>query len=257
MVNERFTDIEIEKIVEGDYAVRQVVDDEGLDELSASIRRVGLIMPLLVVSEGDKYIVVAGHRRLRACKLAGLAKVACFVRSASAVETHEASLAENLFRLDLSAVETACAIRDLLENMTMTVGEIATAMHRSENWLVRQLDMLDWPADCLAIIHDGKVSVSAAANLALIEDSTYREFLIKNAVEQGATARTTAAWLQAWRAAAPAETAIQAEPVPKGESASPMIPQAPCIVCGGVQRTDSLAYILVCPSCLGMIRQNR
>jgi len=127
-------------------------------------------------------------------------------------------------------------------------------VHRSENWVRAQLSLLAWPADVLEVIHNGKISVSAASNLALITDSAYRGFLLRNAVEQGATARTTAAWLQAWRAALPQEQALEQPPVSGPAPVTPALPQAPCIVCNEMFRTDGLAMVMVCTSCINAIR---
>ncbi|MBA7552387.1 Stage 0 sporulation protein J [subsurface metagenome] len=247
-------EILVEAIKVGEHRTRLEGDDSGVEELAASIRRIGLINPLVVQREGESYILVAGHRRLAAVRILGDERVRCIIRADSAVKVKEVALAENLFRLDLSPVEQACAIKDILEKGVMTVPEIARAMHRSENWVGRQIAMLAWPEDVLQIIHAGQLSVSAAANIALVEEDTYREFLLRNAVESGATARTTAAWLQAWRAAQPQEEAVHAEPVPPGVSTTPAVPQAPCLCCATVYRMDQLSHVPICPGCIRLIR---
>jgi len=106
----------------------------------------------------------------------------------------------------------------------------------------------------LEAIHNGKISVTAASNLACVEDDVYREFLVRQAVENGATARATAAWLQAWRSMVPASEAITREPVPAGPGVTPAVPQAPCIVCANVFRTDELSHVPVCVHCIRTIR---
>jgi len=244
----------VEKLTTGPHELRLEVENEDLDDLAASIRRIGIIVPLLVRPDGDLYTVVAGHRRLAAAKQVGLRGVPCCVRNDSSAWGTEVSLAENLFRTDLTPVEQASAIKDIIDQKIMDVAEVARMVHRSENWVVRQILMLDWPADVLEVIHNGKLSVSAASNLALIEEETYRQFLLRNAVEQGATARTTAAWLQAWRAAKTEVEALQQPPVEGRETVTPALPQAPCLVCNNIFRTDALAMVMVCPGCINAIR---
>lgn len=246
--------IPLEKIQTGAHALRLEVENEDLDDLSASIRRIGVIVPLLVRPEGDSMVVIAGHRRLAAAARVGLEAVPCCVREDTDATGAEVSIAENLFRTDLTPVEQASAIKDILDQKIMDVPEVARMVHRSETWVHAQLAMLDWPSDVLEVIHNGKISVSAASNLAMVHDDNYRVFLLRNAVEQGATARTTAAWLQAWRAAMPAEQALEQPPVEGRQAVTPALPQAPCIVCNQMFRTDALAMVCVCTGCVNAIR---
>lgn len=246
--------IPLEKIQVGEYAQRIDSEDEGIIGLAASIRRVGMLVPVVVSKRGDSYILVAGHRRISAAKQAGLLDVPAVVREAGAVEDVEVSFAENLFRKDLSPIELAAAIKDCLDQETLTVDELAVGLHRSHNWVCSQVSLLAWPDDVLEAIHNGKVSIAAASNLAQVQDDVYREFLVRQAVENGATARATAAWLQAWRSMAPAEEAITREPVAAGGSIMPAVPQAPCIVCSNVFRTDELSHVPVCVHCIRTIR---
>lgn len=249
--------VPVEKIKVGEYVSRVDEEDKAIVELSASIRRVGVLVPLVVVASGEGFILVAGHRRLAACRQAGLQQVPCCVRSAAGAEAKEVSFAENLFRRDLSPIELAAAIADCLKQEIMTVPELAAGLRRSENWVRQQVAILAWPSDVLEAIHGGKISVSAASNLAQINDSVYREFLVRQAVENGATARATAAWLQAWRSMAPAAEAITREPVQAGERSTPAVPQAPCIVCSNVFRTDELSHVPICSGCIRTIRDMR
>lgn len=246
--------IPIGKLVVGVHAVRAKVDDESLVDLAASIRRIGIIVPLVVRPDGDKFLIVAGHRRFAAASRVGLENIPCCVYEKGAAAGVEMSLAENLFRTDLTPVEQASAIKDILDNKIADIEEVARMVHRSDHWVHAQLAMLDWSADILEAIHNGKISVSAASNLAVIHEDNYREFLLRNAVEQGATARTTAAWLQAWRASMPQEQAVEQPPVEGSAPVTPALPQAPCICCNTLQRTDALAMVLICTGCVNTIR---
>lgn len=246
--------IPIGKILVGEHVQRMVIDDDEISELAASISRIGIVNPLMVAERGDSFMLVAGHRRLRAAKRAGLASVPCIVAAPEKGVDTEISFAENLFRKDLSPLELACAVKDVLDKKVMPVEELAAGLHRSTEWLRRMVAMLDWPKEVLEAVHAGTLSVSAAHNVALIEEETYRKFLLRNAEDSGATTRTTAAWLQAWRSMAPAEQAITAEPVSGESRATPMVPQAPCICCSNVFRTDELSHVPVCAGCIRAIR---
>ena len=212
-------------------------------------------MPLVCMMEDDKPRLVAGHRRLAAAKKIGLSTVPVMFHKFKVAEAKEVSFAENLFREDLTPVEMAAGLKDTIESGAMTVDELAAAVHRSKNWVGSMIAMLVWPADVLAAIHEGWLSVSAGNNLANVLDDVYRDFLLKNAAESGATARTTAAWLQAWRSMQPVEDAIIAEPVAGEARAQPAVPQAPCICCGDVFRTDALSHVPACAPCIRVIRE--
>jgi len=247
-------DVPIGKIKVGEHVQRLVIEDDTISELAASIARIGIVNPLLVSADGDKYLLVAGHRRLQAAKRCGLTTVPCIVASAEKNVDTEISFAENLFRKDLSPLELACAVKDVLDKNVMPLEELAAGLNRSAEWVRRMVAMLDWPQDVLEAIHAGWLSIAAAHNVALITEDTYRKFLLRNAEDSGATARTTAAWLQAWRSMAPAEQAITAPPVSGESRTTPMVPQAPCIACGEVFRTDELSHVPVCAGCIRAIR---
>lgn len=247
-------EVEISKIDTGFHKQRMEVDDEAINDLTCSIRRIGMLVPLVARLDGDRYVLIAGHRRLRAAELCGLDKVPVLLRETGVEDGAEVAFAENFFRADLSAVEQACAIKDVIDTGALTIDQVAVGFHRTPDWVRRQLSILDWPDDVLDALHSGRISVSAASNIALITEDTYRSFLVKNAVENGATARTTAAWLQAFRAMAPVDAALNAEPVAQGSPSTPAVPQAPCICCGNVFRTDELSHVPVCVGCIRVIR---
>lgn len=246
--------VKVNQIEVGQHAQRIDPEDPDIAELAESIRRVGIINPLVVVRDGDSLRLVAGHRRLVAARLAGLDVVPCFLRTTEANVDAEISFAENFFRKDLSPVELAGALKDCLSREIMTVKELAAGFHKSEHWVNSMVAIADWPADVLGAIHEKGISVAAASNLAMVTDEQYRFFLLRNAVEQGATARTTAAWLQAFLCMQPPEQAIQAEPVPPGAPQLPLVPQAPCLSCGQLFEVNMMSHVPMCGGCIQIIR---
>lgn len=248
-------EIPVEDILVGEHNVRMDEEDDGIADLAVSIDRVGVIVPLLLSREADALKLVSGHRRLLAAKRVRLSTVPCIVQSDVQHKASEISFAENFFRRDLSPVELAGAIKDCLDKEDMTVSGIALGFHRTEHWVRSMLSICDWPDDVQRAIHEGHISVSAGSNLAMVVDDAYRGFLVKNAVEQGATARTTAAWLQAWRSMQPPEEAVTAEPVEGVRAPVPQVPQAPCLCCAVTLPVDRMSHVPICGDCVKVIRR--
>lgn len=249
--------IPIYQIVVGQYRQRSEQDDEELQELTASIKRLGVLQPLIVVRKDDSFLLVAGHQRLAAAKAAGLEFVPAIVRECTDKETAEVAFAENFFRSDLSPVEQAAAIRGCIDEKVMTIEELAQGLHRTQQWIIDQARMTEWPDEVLQAIHFKKISVSAAKNLAAISDPQYRGFLLHNAVENGASARATAAWLQSWQLSRPPEEALTAVPVDGIVPAAAVVPMSPCLFCCTPFRTDALNFFGVCGVCLADFQQAR
>lgn len=248
-------EIPIGKIKVGEHDQRISVDDEGMDGLVVSIRSLGLLYPCIVVPEGDEFLLVEGHRRLAACKKLDKPTILCRVEEPSVKRATEIAFAGNFFRKELTSVELASAINDALENKVHTVAELATYFHRSEHWVNSMVAICSWPADVLSAMHNNGISIAAASNLALVTEDVYRDFLLKNAIEGGVSARTTAAWLQAWRTMQPQEEAVTAEPVAGTVPPVPMVPQAPCFCCSTVFPVNEMSHIPVCGSCVQVLRQ--
>lgn len=246
--------VPISQIHVGENAQRIDQEDPEIKELAVSIKRLGVLNPLLLENDEGKLILVAGHRRLAAARMAGKEHVPCFIRECDKSKISEIAFAENFFRKDLSPVELACALKDCLDKKTMTVEQLAAGFHRSEHWVHATIAIAGWPDDVLEAIHNEKISVSAASNLACVTDKVYREFLVRNAVEQGATARTTAAWLQAFQSMQPPEAAVKAEPVPLGAPAEPLVPQGPCLCCSQLFKVNEMSHVPVCGACIQLLR---
>jgi len=200
---------------------------------------------------------VAGHRRIAAAAVAGLAEIPAIIREGTEAENAEVRFAENFFRRDLSPVEQAAAIRECLDNGIMNIAELAKGFHRSEQWITAQANLTTWAPEVLHAIHTKRISVAAGRNLALIDDPQYRAFLLNNAVENGASARITAAWLQAFQLSRGPADAVAAMPVDGPQPAAIVIPMAPCMFCCNSFRTDAINFMGVCPQCLAQFQQAR
>lgn len=247
-------EVKISEIQIGQNALREVDQGEDFEDLIASVRRLGVVQPVIVRRDGEGFVLVAGHRRVRAAIEVGLEEIPAVVAGGNEKRDSEVAFAENLFRKDMSAVETATALKDVLAEGQMQIEQLARGVHRSVHWVQQMVAMCDWPSEVLLAIHQGSISVAAGSNLALVTEDTYRQYLVNNAVDNGATARITAAWLQAFRSMQPPEEAVFTEPVDGVQKPLPLIPQAPCLCCGHVFRMDALSHVPICVGCVQILR---
>jgi ParB family chromosome partitioning protein len=253
----RIEEIQVGKITDKEHNQRFEANEEDLSGLVSSISSDGLIEPIGVKEFEDGFAVVFGHKRLEACKRAGLEKVPCVLLEGNESQMRKLTFVENFFRSDLSPVELAVAIADEVKEERMTIQQLAFGFKKSVDWVRRQLAICGWPEEVLEGIHVGKISVAAASNLACITEDHYRQMLVRTACDNGVTARTTAAWLQAWRSMLPPAEAVKAEPVDGDAPATAMVPQAPCLVCHNVYRTDELCHVPLCSHCIKQLTEQR
>jgi len=248
-------EISVSKIKVGKYDLRLDKQDEEIADLAASIKRIGVIEPLVVSAQRGVYNLIAGHRRFRAAKEARLKKVPCLIEGRKMAVQSEVAIAENFYRKDMSPIEMSSMIVEYRKKMKISVEDIAKILHKTRQWVEGIVKMEDWPHDVQLAVHRGQITVSAANNLAVIGDKKYRLFLLRNAIEQGATARTTAAWLQEYNSRQPMEKAVEAEPV-MGQNIKPAsVPQAPCFCCAQSFPANEVSHVPVCGRCVETIRQ--
>ena len=150
---------------------RKAFDPAALEELAASIRRHGVIQPLVAVSRGGgRYMLVAGERRWRAAQLAGLKAVPAVVKQYDEQEIKEISLIENLQREDLNAVEAARAIQRLMQEYRYTQENVASRIGKSRPYIANLLRLLDLPPDILSFVAADRLSAGHARALAALKD---------------------------------------------------------------------------------------
>jgi len=246
--------ISLKDVEFGENNIRLVVGEEEIHALKRSMIRIGLIQPITVKKVGDKYEVIAGHRRTQAAKELNWSYIDAIVKDEEPQKEAEICLTENLTRMELSPMEISARIEQLSGEKKYTLEEIAQMCNHSKEWVRRYWAITQWPAELQSAVHNRLLSIAAAENLAVIPDETYRNFLIRNAVESGATARTTAAWRQGYESMVPAEAAVELEGAASIGVSQPMIPQIPCMICGGVFRMDAVTHAPICVSCCNDLR---
>lgn len=179
----------IERIDANPSQPRTRFDAEALDELAESIREAGIIQPLVVSETGDgRYALIAGERRLRAARLAGLVSVPVVVRQAAGENAFVIALVENIQREDLDPVEQARAFSRLASDFGMTQDEIATRVGRRRTTIANSLRLLKLEPEVLDAISDGRLAEGTARALIGLEPERQRS-LLKTILAGGLTTR--------------------------------------------------------------------
>ncbi|PKQ29866.1 MAG: chromosome partitioning protein ParB [Actinobacteria bacterium HGW-Actinobacteria-10] len=168
---------------------RTDMNEEGIAELSDSVKKVGIIQPILVRPHGDGYQIIAGERRWRAAKAAGLKSVPVRIISASDETSLELALIENLQRSDLNAIEEARGYRRLLTECQMTQAELADKVSKSRSAITNALRLLDLPEDVQEYVYDGKLSAGHARAVLAVPDEGMRTRLAEKLIAEGLSVR--------------------------------------------------------------------
>lgn len=168
---------------------RRSFDGEGLDELAASMKELGVLQPLLVRRTDDGYELIAGERRLRAARRAGLATVPVVVRQADGVASLEQALVENLHRQDLNPLEEAAAYQRLIEEFDYTQEQVAGRVGRSRSAVANLVRLFQLTPAVQKLIGEGRLSAGHAKALLAHPDRSYQESLAKRAVRDELTVR--------------------------------------------------------------------
>jgi ParB family chromosome partitioning protein len=167
---------------------RRSFDEEGLKELAASIEAVGVLQPIIVAPSGDRFTIIAGERRYRASRLAGLDEIPAIVRDWDSQKRLEAALIENLQRDDLNPVEEAMGVRQLMDEAGLTQERAAERLGKSRPAVANLLRLLTLPDSVKQLLAEGKLSAGHARALVTVEPR--RQVQLANlTVQQGWSVR--------------------------------------------------------------------
>lgn len=168
---------------------RRQFDKEKIDVLAQSIREHGVIQPIIVVKNNDMYTIVAGERRWRAAKKAGLTEIPVVVRTYSDIEIAQIALIENLQRENLNPIEEALGYRTLIDKFNMTQEDVSARIGKSRSAVANSIRLLSLDDEIQAKLISGEISSGHARALLSIEDSEIRKAVLMSIVEKGLNVR--------------------------------------------------------------------
>lgn len=164
------TEIELSQIRSNPYQPRKVFDEEALNELADSIKVYGVVEPVILKKSVKGYEIVAGERRCKASKIAGLTTVPAIIKDFTDEEMMEIALLENIQREDLNPVDTAISISNILQVKDMTQEEFSKKFGKSRSYITNLLGLLNLPKSVQELVKNGKLSMSHARCLSKIDD---------------------------------------------------------------------------------------
>ena len=183
------TMVNITKIEPNRTQPRKNFNEDALQELADSIKQFGIVQPLIVQDRKDHYEIIAGERRWRAAKKAGLKEVPVIIKDLSDSEVLEIALIENLLRENLSAIEEASAYQQLMDNFSHTQERVAGIVGKSRSYVANTLRLLSLPEDVKKLVSEGKLSAGHARclvgldNASVLADKIIKEDLNVRQVE--------------------------------------------------------------------------
>lgn len=185
---EGVTELDIGSIFANPNQPRKVFDQTALKELADSISKHGVIMPIIVNKSGDRYMIIAGERRFRASKIAGLSTVPCIIKTYNERQIKEISLIENLQREDLNPIEAASAMKSLMDDYGLTQEDLADRIGKSRPAIANTLRLLYLSQDVIKFVASGELSAGHARAIVSLPQAEQIKFA-KEAIKDGLSVR--------------------------------------------------------------------
>jgi len=230
---------------------RAGMDEESLAELARDIRLKGLLVPLIVCRQGERYEIVAGHRRSIACEKAGLAAVMCCIFPNYEAALEGVKYTENRFREDLTAGEEAIWFAELLEaDCGGDVDKLCEQLGESRTYVENRLLLFQGDQEVFHALLEKKINLGIAQQLNKCTDERMRRYFLDAAIRGGATATVVSGWIMDWKRDSVAQPAAGGTVSPSAApSAVPQTNYFTCACCGGTDNVHLMVAINVHQHC--------
>ena len=186
---DEIVEVDLSELMSNPYQPRKVFDEDALKELSESIREHGVFQPIIVKKSVKGYNIIAGERRAKASKLAGLTKVPAIIRDFTDEEMMQVALLENLQRENLSAIEEAKAYKSIIESLRLTQEDLAKKLGKSRSHITNMLGLLRLPLSIQDMVLYNKISMGHARVLSKLESHDQIEELANKVVSENLSVR--------------------------------------------------------------------
>ncbi|GAA0726604.1 ParB/RepB/Spo0J family partition protein [Clostridium malenominatum] len=190
-VKDTTNEVSIDSIIPNDRQPRKKFDEENIIQLSESIKEHGIIQPIIVNNEKNKYIIIAGERRWRAAKLAGLNKVPVVIMNLSNKNVLEVSLIENIQRQDLNPIEEANAYKKLIDEYNLTQEELSKRIGKSRTAIANCLRLINLDERVRDYLIDGVISEGHGRALLSLDDGDLQYSIAQTIIDENLSVRET------------------------------------------------------------------
>lgn len=206
------TEVDLDSVVPGPMQPRTHFDEGSLEGLADSIRSQGIIQPLLVRRHGDRYELIAGERRWRAARLAGLSKVPVVVKDVADKDLLEIALIENIQRENLNPIEEAQAYQRLIENVGLTQEALAARVGRDRSYITNYLRLLRLPEDLQKLVVEGRLSTGHARTILGLPHVDQQRRIARQVIDGALSVRATEHLVRKAVDGTPAKTVAAVDP---------------------------------------------
>jgi ParB family chromosome partitioning protein len=206
------TEVDIDAIARGPMQPRTHFDEGSLEGLADSIRTHGVVQPLLVRRQGERYELIAGERRWRAARLAGLAKVPIVVKDVPDRDLLEIALIENIQRENLNPIEEAQAYQRLIENVGLTQEALAARVGRDRSYITNYLRLLRLPDDLQKLVVEGRLSTGHARTILGLAHADLQRKIARQVIDGALSVRATEHLVRKAVEGTPTKTASVVDP---------------------------------------------
>ena len=189
--NEEIVEIPLEELRPNPYQPRKVFDEEALQDLADSIKEHGVFQPIIIKKSIKGYEIIAGERRYRASKIAGLTKIPAIIRNFTDEQMMEIALLENLQRENLNAIEEAIAYKKMIQNLGITQEELAKKVGKSRSHVTNIIGLLRLPQEVQQLVADSKISMGHARALSKLESEEEMKALANKIIDEHLPVRQT------------------------------------------------------------------
>ena len=183
--------VPLEKIEANPQQPRKIFKDEGMEELTGSIKEYGVLQPIILKDEKERYTIIAGERRYRAAQLAGLEKIPAIIKTMETKEAALIALVENVQREDLNFLEEARAYKKLMDDFNLTQGEIAEKVNKRQSTISNKIRVLSLPENIQEQLVDNRLTERHARALLKLKDDEDRKQVMERIVANGLNVKQT------------------------------------------------------------------
>jgi len=254
---EKIYEVDLSQIDEPHEINRLEIDPDEVSELAKSISETGLLQPILLRPDGDRYEIVAGQRRFLAHKQLDLSTIKAIVRVMTDREAAVLRATENLSRVNLTQIEEGAVYSNLINGHGMTIDQVAKRMGKSAGIVKRRLDLLKMPASLQKAIHSGSINTGVAEELWRISDTGDMDYYLGLAIDNGVTRAVARQWVDDW-AKQQRAASFSGE---GGGGISPPYLERPhyitCDICEGPSLIENATSIMICPDCQDLIKNRK